>query len=573
MIVKNGKSTHNQRLSRYFCSMSMMRLRWMMGLMGIALIALIFFQWQWVTTAIDTNEDRFQQEVMESLSSVVQKVEKREVLRLVNRQMNKTKPLVSPYQSAGAQTRQESVRFFYQFNDSAATQEELNMSMTVDTYGNVKYNLVNDQSVAEIDQQSGVVYGTNSLRRVQVLEDTVAQLKATVEKLSAIQQNQLQRQDQMIRQTLQKVNTKSQLLVTVLEEMMYSQPAEYRISVEAIDSLLKIEFSERGIKIPFEFGIWKPNPLIWFAGQTQDRQQDILQSKYAVKLFPNDLFDNTQRLSVIFPTKDQYLTGKLWFNMVSSGILLIIILLTFGYSIITILRQKKLSEMKTDFINNMTHEFKTPIATIGLAVEALQDRSVADMPNFRERYIGVIGDENKRLGNQVEKVLQMAIVDRNEMKLNFEEGDLHDVIIKAAEKIKLQLENRSGEVQMVLEATPSIVSIDATQMMHVMLNLLDNAIKYSEDSPKILIRTSSTRKKIKVSVKDHGIGMSNDAQKHIFQSFYRVSTGNRHDVKGFGLGLAFVKNIIDEHHGELDVQSDIGRGTNISFIIPLSAHE
>jgi two-component system phosphate regulon sensor histidine kinase PhoR len=543
-----------------------------MGLMGFALIALIFFQWQWITTAIDTNEDRFQQDVMESLASVVQKVEKQEVMQLVNRQMNQAR-MPRTYVTPGVQTRQESLSFYYQWADSATAQDELNMTIAVDPYGNVVYNLEGEDAVAANEPEDGLVYSASNSRGIQVLEDTVAQLKASLEKLSAIEQNQLQKEDQMIRQTLQKMNTKSQLLVTVLEEMMYSRPMEYRISAEAIDTLLRDEFRERGIKIPYEFGVWKPNPLIWFAGQTENRQKDILQSTFSVNLFPNDLFDNTQRLSVIFPTKDRYLSGKLWMNMISSGVLLIVIILTFGYSIFTILRQKKLSEMKTDFINNMTHEFKTPIATIGLAVEALQDRSLSEMADFRERYIGVIGDENKRLGNQVEKVLQMAIVDRKELKLSFEQVNIHDVIVRATEKIRLQLENRHGEIQLVLEADPSVTLLDETQMMHVMLNLLDNAIKYSEDSPKILIRTSVSKMHIKVSVKDHGIGMNNEAQKHIFQSFYRVSTGNRHDVKGFGLGLAFVKNIIDEHQGALDVQSDVGRGTKISFTIPIKGHE
>lgn len=541
--------------------------------MGFSLIALIFFQWQWITTAVDANEDRFQQDVMSSMIDVVKKLEKQEVLELINRQMRQTAARSSYQNRTAYSSRQESVSFFYQWADTAL--QDINFSVSVDPFGNITYE-TNDSykspSIEHKEANGPIAYQSQTADGIKVLEDTVAELKASLEQLAAIEASQLRKEEQMIQQTLQKMNSKSQLLVTVLEEMMYSRPIEFRIAPEVIDSLLSAALHERGIDLPFEFGVWKPSPLIWFAGQTQNHQKEIIESEYSVNLFPNDLYDNTQRLSMIFPSKDQYLSGKIWFNMASSGVLLLVILGSFGYSVFTILRQKKLSEMKNDFINNMTHEFKTPIATIGLAVEALQDQALAGIPNIRERYIGVIGDENKRLGNQVEKVLQMAIVDRKELQLNKEPTDLHEVIEKAVSKISLQLENRQGEIQLALEEQPLVCLIDSTQVMHVLLNLLDNSIKYSEDAPKILIRTAKEKNRVTVSVKDHGIGMSKEAQKHIFQSFYRVSTGNLHDVKGFGLGLSFVKNIIDEHHGEIFVESDPGKGTKITFTIPMSHH-
>jgi two-component system phosphate regulon sensor histidine kinase PhoR len=558
--------------------MSMLRLRWMIGLMSIALIALIAFQWQWITTAVETNEDRFHKDVMDAMSNVVNELERREVLQVINRQMMRSKAMQNTFQGSTQiypNRQEEAVSFYYQWTDSSSTQDHMNVTIAMDPKGNIVYesNKEAQLTVERTGPNGNVVYRSDPKDGIRVLEDTVAELKESLERLAQIEAGHFANQNQLIQQTLRKMNSKSQLLVSVLEEMMYSRPLEFRVSADVLDSLLDIEFKEKGIKTSFEFGVWRPNPMVWFAGHTQNREKAIIRSEYVVNLFPNDIYNQAEKLSVIFPNKERYLSRKIWINMASSGVLLLVIILSFGYSIYTILRQKKLSEMKNDFINNMTHEFKTPIATIGLAVEALQDQALAQVPNIRERYIGVIGDENKRLGHQVEKVLQMAIVDRKELKLCFEKADINEVIHRAVAKISLQLESRKGEIQLALDADPSTCDMDTTQMMHVILNLLDNAIKYSEDAPKILVRTLLERDVLKVSVKDHGIGMTREAQKNIFQSFYRVSTGNLHDVKGFGLGLAFVKNIVDEHHGNIEVESEPGKGTKIILTIPKDHHE
>ena len=534
--------------------MSTSRLRWIIGLMGISVIALIAFQWQWITTAVKTNEDQFRQSVMESMISVANKLERREVMQMVNKQVLQQAGYTQNNAYASQQT---GLNFYYEQWDTTSTQVGFDITLEIDPTGQIKYQV---HDLSKPPEANGP-----KPEEVRLLEDTLTDLRREQQKLANLKEGQ----DTMIRETLERMNNKSKLLVSMLEELMYSQPFYLRLPTEVLDSMLSSELQERGVSIPYEFGVWETNPITWLAGETTNRQRDIVQSEFSVSLFPNDFYGSTQRLSLIFPTKDRFLASKLYFNMASSTILLLIILFSFGYSIYTIFRQKKLSIIKTDFINNMTHEFKTPIATIGLAVEAMQDKALAEIPNMRERYIGVIGEENKRLGNQVEKVLQMAVIERKELKLNMELTDLHEVIKKAVDKISLQLENRGGKIQMALDAETSTLKLDPNQMMHVLLNLLDNAIKYSEDAPNILIRTQLIKNKIMVSVRDHGIGMSREAQRNIFQSFYRVTTGNLHDVKGFGLGLAFVKSIIEEHKGTIEVDSELGAGTKFTFTIPI----
>lgn len=245
------------------------------------------------------------------------------------------------------------------------------------------------------------------------------------------------------------------------------------------------------------------------------------------------------------------------------------IALTFGYSVRTIMKQKKLSEMKSDFINNMTHELKTPIATISLASEALNDKDIQQLPDMRDRYLKVISDENGRLAEQVERVLNMAAMDKRDFNLKEEVLDIHELIASAVEKTSLQVEKRSGTIKTILEANHSNVSVDRTHMTNIVQNLLDNANKYSPESPNISIRTFDNMDRISISVQDHGIGMSQEAQRHIFEKFYRVSTGNIHNVKGFGLGLAYVKTMVEAQGGAIKVESELNKGSKFIISLPL----
>ncbi len=300
------------------------------------------------------------------------------------------------------------------------------------------------------------------------------------------------------------------------------------------------------------------------AGRDTARHQDLMDSNYRVSLF--DGYDGPRGYIIAYsPQKDDVIFSSILYNLGASLLFVGIILTCFIYTIYVILFQKKLSEMKTDFINNMTHEFKTPIATISLATDSIISPRVSGDPEKVKRFASIIKQENRRMNDQVEKVLQMAKLDKSKLNLNLTEVDLNEVVSDAALYISLQVEPRGGTIETFLEADPSEVEGDLTHLSSLINNLLDNANKYSPEAPKIIVSTRNVSKGIEVTVKDHGLGMSREARKNIFDRFYRVHTGDRHDVKGFGLGLSYVKTITEVHNGTINVKSELGKGS--SFIV------
>jgi len=235
-----------------------------------------------------------------------------------------------------------------------------------------------------------------------------------------------------------------------------------------------------------------------------------------------------------------------------------------------ILRQKRISDIKSDFINNMTHEFKTPIATISLAVDAINNPKTLVDNNNVLYYTGIIKEENNRMNAQVENVLKMSLLDKHDIDLNIEKCDVHDITKSLIRNIELQVESKNGSIEAILDAKDHTCLIDKTHFTNALENILDNAIKYSTENPEIIIKTSSNSNEFLLSVQDHGIGMSKDVQKKIFEKFYRQTTGNIHNVKGFGLGLSYVKAIITAFKGKITVESQSGTGSTFTIRIPLA---
>ena len=345
-----------------------------------------------------------------------------------------------------------------------------------------------------------------------------------------------------------------------------------RINPVLLDTLLHEELVNRGIDLPYNYGITQKNSGDVKIRNTSDEEelQAIRESDLAATLFPMDLQQKDYQLSIHFPKQRNYLMKQALLPLTSSGILLLVIIGCFAYAIMVILRQKKLSEIKNDFINNMTHEFKTPIATVSLATEALQDDDLKSNAGLVDRYVQVIKDENKRLGMQVEKVLQIATLDKKDFKLKFESADIHDIIQKALANINIMVEKRQGQITSQLLASNPVLEADKVHLTNLIYNLLDNANKYSPDAPEIHIRTENISTGIIIKISDKGIGMAKEAAEKIFDKFYRVSTGNVHDVKGFGLGLSYVKSVIDMHHGNISVKSELGKGSTFKVYLPFT---
>jgi len=269
-----------------------------------------------------------------------------------------------------------------------------------------------------------------------------------------------------------------------------------------------------------------------------------------------------------FPGRNIHLLKSMAWTLAGSLLLTLIILITFAITIFMILRQKKLSDIKSDFINNMTHEFKTPIATISLAVDSINNPKIIKEEKEVKYYTDIIREENQRMNNQVESVLRMSLLDKHDLEFNYIESDVHALIERAVSKVGLLLGERDGKIEVHAEASDPILMIDPDHFTNAMLNLLDNAIKYSEEEPMIIISTADTNKGLQISVKDHGMGMSKDIQQRIFDKFFRKTSGNIHNIKGFGLGLSYVKAIIDAFNGSIHVKSEPGKGSTFEILLP-----
>ncbi len=291
---------------------------------------------------------------------------------------------------------------------------------------------------------------------------------------------------------------------------------------------------------------------------------------HRVQINEFNLFGPPDELYVSFPGEDEFLLRSIWTLLSGSALFTLVIILGFSYTVFALQYQKKLSDIKTDFINNMTHEFKTPIATISLAVDSINNPRIIGDQDRISQYTGIIREENRRMNAQVEKVLQMALLDRNEIKLHRERLDLHTVIQTAVESIELQVEQRQGRISTELRAEKRTVLGDEVHLVNVVRNLIDNANKYSTQEPHIQLETWNDQRGIYLSVTDNGIGMDRETQRRIFEKFYRVPRGNVHDVKGFGLGLSYVKALLDAHGGSITVKSQPGKGSQFTIYLPIT---
>jgi len=340
------------------------------------------------------------------------------------------------------------------------------------------------------------------------------------------------------------------------------------ITPPEMDSLISLELNIRGVDTRFQFVIYKPEYDLFIFEKSSEYRKQLIQIGYAYPLFSADMFTTPEYLLIYFPYERQFLLTELWGMLLISIVLIVVIVYTFSYTITMLIRQKKISDMKSDFINNMTHEFKTPISTISLACEALGDKELPRSESFYDTYIEMIREENNRLSILSERILQAAVLEKGEMKMHLEMIDIHIIIRDVIKSIRIQVEIKDGEIHTNLLAKPSLLEGDKVHLTNLVYNLLDNATKYTPRKPEIRITTENSNLGITLSVKDNGTGISKQEQKKIFDKLYRISTGNIHNVRGFGLGLSYVKAIVGEHHGKITIESEINKGTLFKIYLP-----
>jgi two-component system phosphate regulon sensor histidine kinase PhoR len=340
------------------------------------------------------------------------------------------------------------------------------------------------------------------------------------------------------------------------------------INIDALKPLISSEFSEVGLRGPYIYGIFNTKTSRAEYISKPGYEAQLFKSKHIASL--SCIFKNDQLvLGAWFPDERNRAFHNIFWWLLVCFFFLLVLVLGFIFNIYSFLRQKKISEMKSDFVNNITHEFKTPIATISLASEMLLKPSILASETRARKYASIIYDENIRLKNQVEHVLQLAVLDRGAFKLNYASMDMHQLILKTAEGFQLLVKEKKGSVKLQLNALNHQVYADKMHLENIILNLLDNASKYSPVNPAITISTFNRNDHIVVAVQDKGIGISAENQKHIFRKMYRVHTGNLHDVKGFGLGLYYVKRLVEAHNGNINLHSEPGKGSRFEISFPL----
>lgn len=361
------------------------------------------------------------------------------------------------------------------------------------------------------------------------------------------------------------------LLDQVVMSILYSaseKPLEERVNFRLLDQELQVELKNNGINIPFHFTVETQEGKEVYRCSDYDEEGE--EYTYSQVLYRNDPANKTGIVKIHFPLMNKYIFSSIRF-MIPSIVFTIILLVTFIFTIVVVFRQKKYSEIKNDFINNMTHELKTPISSISLASQMLNDQSLTKSPAMMQHIGSAIQEESKRLKFLVDRVLQMSMFDKHDAIFKKKNLDLNEMMETVAHTFTLRVEHTGGKIMTEVGAVDSTICVDETHFSNVIFNLLDNAIKYKKpDLPvNLVLKTWNKDDRIYMSVKDDGIGIKKENVKKIFDKFYRVHTGNLHNVKGFGLGLAYVKNIVELHKGDIKVESEYGKGTKFTISLPI----
>ncbi len=508
--------------------------------MSLSLIGIIFVQGYWINNTVENNEEQFSYNAKQILISVSNGIQYREFEEMFFPLREILDSIEEPDNRTIRQllniSIDNSTKSFGYANDILDEDSKLFSSFINFNIDTVKLkNILNRNVDSAIEEETG---GGLKL-------DSKSKLERRIKGLT-----DLQRKDYEI----------------VIGEIASFIPIHRRVKKKEVEYLLKKELEERDIKVGFEYAIYSKSLA------TKVRSEDFSldhPATYAIPLFVDDQGASEYQLFVNFTGKKQYVLSTIKGMAILSIIFTLIIVVAYSSALSQLMQQRQISQIKTDFINNMTHELKTPIATINLALDAVKNPKISGDQEKVQRYMSMIREENKRMHAQVENVLRISQLEKNELNIKKDRQELHDIIEDAVTHVSLIVENREGYIKTHLGALKTTVLANDSHLTNVVVNVLDNAIKYSEKEPKIDIYTENVKNSIVLKIRDQGIGMGKVAQKKIFEKFFREHTGDLHNVKGHGLGLTYVKRIIDDHHGQIWVESERGKGSTFIIKLPL----
>jgi two-component system phosphate regulon sensor histidine kinase PhoR len=506
---------------------------------SVALLALIGIQAFWIQNDFEAKEDLFAQKVNDALNSTAAKLERLDTVRGYKKvKVSRSAIVINP--------------------------PFINNQMKGINYVRINTNQSIDSNGTQFSRITSRDYPIDSL------------LKSTKDDPSAFNFfSRISNQKKLLQSASNDLFSKFQNGSDFFKEENYFESYNnYRQKVDTIklDSLLKTELRRSNIRAKYNYYLTALYPgSSHHSNLTQaEHMQDSLGSVYKINLSPSNRFIDPEYLIVHFPNQDRDVFRSMLSSLIISAIVILILIFSFYYILASNLKHKKLSQIKNDFISNMTHEFKTPISTIALASEMLSDASISQTPDKQTRFLKMIRDENKRLSVLVESILQTSILDKGEFKLKPTELDVHEIINTAISNTQLLIAQKQGSIKTFLKADKHVLSADRVHLTNIIFNLIDNAIKYTREVPEIVITTFNTAEGIMIEVKDNGIGISKENQRKIFDKFYRVPTGNVHNVKGFGLGLSYVLAVIVKHGGTISVDSELGKGSTFRLHLPFA---
>ncbi len=523
-------------------------------LASFALIGLIVIQIYWIDNAIILGKHRFEQDINEALDKVVSMMEKQRAASKISKKFN---------------FRKQGIRWVAPQDTLSKESQSVSNSKSDRNDLALQNDKINVKIYEEYSSDSSGIVVKKSRHKAYLSDSTSSELDINMSNEMGIptyiqQFNSIDPRKKWYSDNKQMVNDIFDELVSINIYNDYSNT----IDTLLLDSVIRLELLQQGISAKYIYGVLSSKSPAEDGSQLSEKEKSLYASDYKINISPDNVFIKPQYLSVYFPSENSYLLSSMWFMLTISGSFMMLIIFSFYYAVSTIFKQKKLSEIKNDFISNMTHEFKTPISTISLACEVLNDKTVEKSPERLNNYVKMIGDENKRLSLLVENILQTAILDKGEFKLKIQSIDIHALIEQTIANIKLQVENKQGEITTELKATSPVINADRVHVTNIIFNLIDNALKYSDKQPKIRICTRSNESGMFISVQDNGIGINKENQKRIFDTMYRVPTGNIHNVKGFGLGLSYVKAVVEKHGGTIAVESELGKGSTFTVYLP-----